>query len=160
MLECTLPLEYDSNNNFPRAGCHRGGLKQHKNVFHCDLYFHTSLTQATGKALNRKGKRLFHPLRLALTGDMSGPDIGGQLGLLEAGELRGQQNFDPVVFVQVDKSLGVNPPVWFKKPRGPKTRCTRHAGMDKVSQRKLNVFEHCGRRKGTAVLSALIPPGT
>lgn len=46
----------------------------------------TSLTQATGKTLTRKGKRLFHPLRLALTGNMSGPDIGGQLALLEAGE--------------------------------------------------------------------------
>lgn len=34
----------------------------------------------------RKGKRLFHPIRLALTGSMSGPDIGEQLLLLEAGE--------------------------------------------------------------------------
>lgn len=43
-------------------------------------------TQAKGKALTRKGKRLFHPIRLALTGSMSGPDIGEQLGLLAAGE--------------------------------------------------------------------------
>lgn len=45
-----------------------------------------SLAQAKGKALTRKGKRLFHPIRLALTGNMSGPDIGEQLALLEAGE--------------------------------------------------------------------------
>lgn len=36
--------------------------------------------------MTRKGKRLFHPIRLALTGSMSGPDIGEQLLLLEAGE--------------------------------------------------------------------------
>lgn len=42
--------------------------------------------QAKGKALTRKGKRLFHPIRLALTGSMSGPDIGGQLALLQAGK--------------------------------------------------------------------------
>ncbi|CAM9410237.1 unnamed protein product, partial [Laminaria digitata] len=42
--------------------------------------------KATGKAMTRKGKRLFHPIRLALTGSMSGPDIGEQLLLLEAGE--------------------------------------------------------------------------
>lgn len=47
-----------------------------------------SLMQAKGKALTRKGKRLFHPIRLALTGSMSGPDIGDQLRLLEAGEFR------------------------------------------------------------------------
>ncbi len=46
-----------------------------------------NLSQAKGKALTRKGKRLFHPIRVALTGSMSGPDIGEQLGLLEAGEL-------------------------------------------------------------------------
>ena len=35
-----------------------------------------------GKELGLKGKGLFHPLRLALTGRMSGPDIGDQLKLL------------------------------------------------------------------------------
>lgn len=38
--------------------------------------------KATGKALNRKGKRLFMPLRIALTGCMEGPDVGAQLMLL------------------------------------------------------------------------------
>lgn len=32
--------------------------------------------KAVGKETKRKGKRLFHPLRLALTGKMSGPDVG------------------------------------------------------------------------------------
>ncbi len=32
--------------------------------------------KATGKELGRKGKKIFHPLRLALTGKMSGPDVG------------------------------------------------------------------------------------
>jgi glutamyl-tRNA synthetase len=36
-----------------------------------------------GKALGRKGKGLFMPLRLALTGCLHGPDIGEQLGLVE-----------------------------------------------------------------------------
>jgi len=35
-----------------------------------------------GKRLGRKGKRLFHPVRLALTGQMSGADVGEQLRLL------------------------------------------------------------------------------
>jgi len=38
--------------------------------------------KATGKPLKRKGKRLFHPVRLAVTGAMSGPDIGAQLKLV------------------------------------------------------------------------------
>lgn len=38
--------------------------------------------KATGKASGRKGKRLFHPLRLALTGKMSGPDVGEILQVL------------------------------------------------------------------------------
>lgn len=39
-----------------------------------------------GKDLGLKGKTLFHPVRLALTGSMSGPDIGDQLELLAYSE--------------------------------------------------------------------------
>lgn len=42
--------------------------------------------KATGKGCGRKGKRLFHPLRLALTGEMSGPDVGGILKVLYVAE--------------------------------------------------------------------------
>jgi glutamyl-tRNA synthetase len=35
-----------------------------------------------GSELSLKGKNLFHPVRLALTGRMSGPDVGDQLKLL------------------------------------------------------------------------------
>ena len=35
-----------------------------------------------GKELELKGKPLFHTVRLALTGRMSGPDVGDQLNLL------------------------------------------------------------------------------
>ena len=45
--------------------------------------------KALGKDLGRKGKRLFQPVRLALTGAMSGPDIGAQLALLAAAEADG-----------------------------------------------------------------------
>ncbi|CAM9199309.1 unnamed protein product [Hapterophycus canaliculatus] len=45
-----------------------------------------------GKAMTRKGKRLFHPIRLALTGSMSGPDIGQQLGLLEDASKEGVEH--------------------------------------------------------------------
>lgn len=38
--------------------------------------------KALGKAQKRKGKRLFMPLRVALTGRMQGPDIGDVLALL------------------------------------------------------------------------------
>ncbi|OUS48355.1 putative glutamate-tRNA ligase [Ostreococcus tauri] len=39
---------------------------------------------ATGKALERKGKRLFMPFRIALTGRMQGPEVGDVLSLLDA----------------------------------------------------------------------------
>lgn len=38
--------------------------------------------KAVGKATKKKGKGLFHPIRLALTGRMSGPDVGEQVGLI------------------------------------------------------------------------------
>jgi glutamyl-tRNA synthetase len=38
--------------------------------------------KATGKSTGRKGKKLFHPIRLALTGKMSGPDVGEILQVL------------------------------------------------------------------------------
>jgi glutamyl-tRNA synthetase len=38
--------------------------------------------KATGKQMGVKGKALFHPLRLALTGKMSGPDVGAILQVL------------------------------------------------------------------------------
>jgi glutamyl-tRNA synthetase len=40
--------------------------------------------KALGKEQGRKGKRLFMPLRVALTGSMQGPDVGEQLVLLAA----------------------------------------------------------------------------
>lgn len=42
--------------------------------------------KTTGKEIGRKGKRLFHPLRLALTGKMSGPDVGEILHVLHLTE--------------------------------------------------------------------------
>jgi glutamyl-tRNA synthetase len=38
--------------------------------------------KAIGKRFGRKGKRLFHPIRLAFTGRMSGPDVGEILRML------------------------------------------------------------------------------
>ena len=38
---------------------------------------------ATGKALDRKGKRLFMPFRIALTGRMQGPEVGDVLSLID-----------------------------------------------------------------------------
>lgn len=35
-----------------------------------------------GKLAGKKGKHLFHPIRLALTGEMSGPDVGEQLQVI------------------------------------------------------------------------------
>jgi glutamyl-tRNA synthetase len=40
--------------------------------------------KSLGKELGLKGKAIFHPVRLSLTGTMSGPDIGDQLTLLSA----------------------------------------------------------------------------
>jgi glutamyl-tRNA synthetase len=40
--------------------------------------------KAFGKSLGRKGKQLFMPVRLAMTGRLSGPDIPKQLRLLAA----------------------------------------------------------------------------
>jgi glutamyl-tRNA synthetase len=38
--------------------------------------------KSVAKEMNVKGKRLFHPVRLALTGKMSGQDVTKQLSLL------------------------------------------------------------------------------
>mmetsp|Transcript_30628 Transcript_30628/g.99574 ORF Transcript_30628/g.99574 Transcript_30628/m.99574 type:complete len:549 (-) Transcript_30628:124-1770(-) len=43
-------------------------------------------TKAVGKATGRKGKNLFMPLRVALTGRMQGPDVGQVLSLLAGAE--------------------------------------------------------------------------
>lgn len=45
--------------------------------------------KATGKAAKRKGKKLFHPIRLALTGKMSGPDVGEILKVLYLADKEG-----------------------------------------------------------------------
>lgn len=44
---------------------------------------------SVGKAQGRKGKRLFMPVRVALTGRMSGPDVGDVLAMLalESGDV-------------------------------------------------------------------------
>ncbi|CAM6111056.1 unnamed protein product [Calypogeia fissa] len=42
-----------------------------------------------GKAQKRKGKRLFMPIRIVLTGRMQGPNIGSVLALLKEGEVNG-----------------------------------------------------------------------
>ena len=39
--------------------------------------------------LQRKGKQLYHPLRLALTGRMSGPDVGGALKVVNLAQASG-----------------------------------------------------------------------
>jgi len=43
-----------------------------------------SFVNAVGKKLDRKGKRLFMPFRVALTGRMQGPEVGDVLSLLVA----------------------------------------------------------------------------
>lgn len=45
--------------------------------------------KSVGKETGRKGKRLFHPLRLALTGKMSGPDVGDIIQVLHLTESEG-----------------------------------------------------------------------
>lgn len=51
-----------------------------------------------GKAQKRKGKRLFMPMRVALTGRMHGPDVGEQLELLaaEAGDVGPNAGYVPL----------------------------------------------------------------
>ncbi len=44
---------------------------------------------SVGKSTDRKGKRLFMPLRLALTGNMAGPDIGDQVSSIVLGQAAG-----------------------------------------------------------------------
>lgn len=53
--------------------------------------------KALGKATGRKGKRLFHPLRLALTGKMSGPDVGAILRVMHlTTELNASEHLVPL----------------------------------------------------------------
>jgi glutamyl-tRNA synthetase len=48
----------------------------------CALLRAQSWVNGVGKAQKRKGKRLFMPMRIALTGRMAGPDVGEQLEVL------------------------------------------------------------------------------
>merc|ERR1712151_1015857 len=45
-----------------------------------------NLVKEIGKELGRKGKRLFMPVRVALTARMQGPDVGDVLALLSVAE--------------------------------------------------------------------------
>lgn len=45
-------------------------------------------TKAIGEATGRKGKKLFMPLRLALTGALAGPDVGASIQLLALADRR------------------------------------------------------------------------
>lgn len=51
-----------------------------------------------GKAQGRKGKRLFMPARVALTGRMQGPDVGEVLGMLELenGDVADKSKYVPI----------------------------------------------------------------
>jgi glutamyl-tRNA synthetase len=51
-----------------------------------------------GKAQTRKGKRLFMPIRIALTGRMSGPDVGDVLCMLrlDAGDVAPGAGYVPL----------------------------------------------------------------
>lgn len=60
----------------------QGNEEEHKSAW-------KKWVKATGKQLGRKGKKLYHPLRLALTGKMSGPDVGAILHLLHITENAG-----------------------------------------------------------------------
>lgn len=54
--------------------------------------------KGVGKALGRKGKRLFMPARIALTGRMQGPDVGEVLALLakENGDVADKDAYVPL----------------------------------------------------------------
>ena len=52
------------------------------------FYSYSALTSALKAATGRKGKALFHPLRLALTGRDSGPDMHALLPLIGEAEAR------------------------------------------------------------------------
>jgi len=51
---------------------------------------------AIGKATGRKGKRLFFPARLAITGNLAGPDIGAQVASLALAEAAGAKGVVPM----------------------------------------------------------------
>jgi glutamyl-tRNA synthetase len=57
-----------------------------------------------GKELGKKGKSLFHPIRLAVTGTMSGPDVGDQLQLLSLSQEILPSDSQEVIF-KLDKRI-------------------------------------------------------
>eukprot|EP00899_Mesostigma_viride_P005504 jgi/Mesvir1/14955/Mv14626-RA.2 len=61
-------------------------------------------TKDFGKATDRKGKRLFMPMRIALTGSMHGPDVGELLSMLLAAEKEGCMT-DKAAMVPLDKRM-------------------------------------------------------
>ncbi len=59
------------------------GSSDQKNSF-ADTW--NAYVKSIGASLHLKGKELFHPVRLAMTGRTSGPDVGEQIVLWEAGK--------------------------------------------------------------------------
>lgn len=55
-----------------------------------------------GKAQKRKGKRLFMPVRIALTGRMHGPDVGEILNVIMKPD---NGAVDPAAFVTLDQRM-------------------------------------------------------
>ena len=70
-----------------------------------------STIKSMAKEMNVKGKNLFHPVRLALTGEMSGQDVTKQLSLLAMAEREGSVDNGPPI-TALDIRVGQITKVW------------------------------------------------
>lgn len=59
-----------------------------------------AVLRQTGEAAQAKGKQLYHPIRLALTGTESGPELAALLTLLPAGRIRQRVQTAVAIFSQ------------------------------------------------------------
>jgi glutamyl-tRNA synthetase len=72
--------------------------------------------KAVGKKMGRKGKQLFHPMRLALTGRMSGPDVGEQIRILHLAETGATKVVDLPTRIEKLREVLRKAPVEAKEP--------------------------------------------
>lgn len=121
-----LAAFFDEQNNVITEDNHTGGT-----AYSFPEAYKATMKQIA-KDLKVKGKNLFHPVRLALTGEMSGQDVTKQLALLflatEEGSVVDQEKVGVISFndrISKLKKFCETIPVEFRAPKGQEDQTSK-----------------------------------
>mmetsp|Transcript_17326 Transcript_17326/g.32821 ORF Transcript_17326/g.32821 Transcript_17326/m.32821 type:complete len:881 (-) Transcript_17326:42-2684(-) len=137
-----LAVFFDENHNVITEDNHTGG-----SAYSFPEAYKVTMKQIA-KDLKVKGKNLFHPVRLALTGEMSGQDVTKQLSLLYlASEEASVIDSDKVGVVPLEERIVIlkkfceTIPVEFHAPRGQEEQSSKVERKQDVTADKSNSGE-------------------